>query len=229
MLTRSRCVSAPFSLRAVGIPSSPLVQGRYAGWFDVRTFGNRQWLHLWVILSVEMPPSADAPDLNLSSKSKKRLSKLFGGSSGPDESLTTPYPMPIPGETSPTGRHNAPYISAQFFKTPPNNRSSKASPQPQMPFLTITDVTQAFAVFPEVEAEVENSAMLKLEGKLMGEGLGSARRDEGWTLMIPVEQQGEGFVPGKRADMLRWLVGQSQPPLPRLSFTLHQLISQCLF
>lgn len=225
MSALSSLAEAPISrrFRAVGVPPSPLVNGRYAGWFDVRTFGGRQWHHLWVVLSIEPPPGSNgAPPLDHahSVKGKNRISKLFGGSSANDETHTTPYPMPVPGETSPTGRNGTarPVVSAQFFQTPPNNRNSKAAPQPQLPFLTITDVTQAFAVFPEVEAEVENSAMLKLEGKLAGEGLGAARRDDGWTLMIPMEQQDESFVPAKRNDMIRWLVGQSS------SFSLSPLL-----
>lgn len=102
-----------------------------------------------------------------------------------------------------------PVISAQFYTTPPKATLSRSPASSGLvPFLTVTDVTQAFAVFPEVETEIDNSAMFKLEGHLSGEAMGpSARRDEGWILMIPVEKEREsdGFVPGKRADMLKWL------------------------
>jgi len=70
-------------------------------------------------------------------------------------------------------------------------------------------------VFPEVETEIDHSAMFKVEGHLTGEAMGTAaRRDEGWILMIPMEREGETFTSGKRSDMLKWLAGK----LRRLSF-----------
>lgn len=219
-------------LRASGVPPPPLVNNRLAGWFDVRTFASRSWMHLWVVLSVNPPAGRPgSPDTNqqnqpATSKTKNRISKLFHSSSNSHE--INPYP-PIPGESSPTVGDNRrrstssaselgniPTVSAQFYRQPPKpagSRSSASAPGADLPFLTVTDVSQAFAVFPEVETEIENSAMFKLEAHLSGEGVGGAasRRDEGWVLMIPMEKNADSdvLVAGKRADMLKWLVGAS--------------------
>lgn len=117
--------------------------------------------------------------------------------------------------TSEFGSPTPQVVSAQFYRQPPLKQSSSSARSsvapPAAPFLTITDVFQALAVFPEVEREVENSAMFKIEGRLSGEGLGRVRRDEGWVLMIPMKEEdnGEGLSPAKRGDMLKWLAGQS--------------------
>lgn len=232
-----------FSIRSVGTPLPPLSQtnNRIAGWFDVRTFGSRSWSHLWVVLSVEGPPGTNShashPSLSNdpkvgAGKTKNRISKLFGGGASPPELTTTPYP-PVPGESSPTGMGpgrgsemslasvagGRPVVSAQFYTVPPKSTLSRSpASSGQVPFLTVTDVSQAFAVYPEVETEIDNSAMFKVEGHLAGEAMGpSSRRDEGWILMIPMEKEGELFTAGKRSDMLRWLAGESRPPRSSLA------------
>lgn len=106
-----------------------------------------------------------------------------------------------------------PVVSAQFYTFPPKSTVSRSPASSGLvPFLNVTDVSQAFAVFPEVETEIDNSAMFKVEGHLTGEAMGTAaRRDEGWILMIPMEKEGETFTSGKRSDMLKWLAGELVP------------------
>lgn len=173
---------------------------------------------------------------------KDREDKLSAG--------MTPYP-PAPGEGSPTNNTFAlgdtdgnlstqPTVKAQFYLAPPGmpipttaatrrtslstSQSSSAIAPPatsDKPILTLTDLHQAYAVFPETAFAVETSGMFKLEGAMRGDVLGRAgqKRAEGWCLMIPVERRGEEWVSGGKHEMLRWLAGQSFP-LTLLRFVL---------
>ena len=133
-----------------------------------------------------------------------------------------PSEMSLAGQAA--GGGGRPVVSAQFYTSPPKLTISKSPASSGLvPFLTVTDVSQAFAVFPEVETEIDHSAMFKVEGHLTGEAMGTAaRRDEGWILMIPMEKDGETFTSGKRSDMLRWLAGEFAFRFSSLSLLLRE-------
>jgi CCR4-NOT transcriptional complex subunit CAF120 len=73
------------------------------------------------------------------------------------------------------------------------------------PMLSMSTVTQAFAVYPERAELISRSTLIKVEGLLGDEptaGVMSCR--EGWLLIMP-ELEG-GF--GQSAEMLKWIVGE---------------------
>lgn len=70
--------------------------------------------------------------------------------------------------------------------------------------LTLKDLTQAFAVYPERPELISRSTLMKLEG-LLGdeETAGGMRGREGWLLVMPELEAGNT----QPSEMLKWLVG----------------------
>ncbi|KAG7089468.1 hypothetical protein E1B28_011153 [Marasmius oreades] len=81
-----------------------------------------------------------------------------------------------------------------------------ASPKPKdrkKPILTVNDITQAFAVYPERPELITRSTLIKLEGSLGAEELaGGMRGRQGWLLLMP---QSEGNL-SPAAEMLKWVI-----------------------
>jgi CCR4-NOT transcriptional complex subunit CAF120 len=76
------------------------------------------------------------------------------------------------------------------------------------PLLTIRDVTQAFAVYPEKPALIPHSTVIKIEG-LMGdeEMAGAFKSQEGWVHIRPgKELERRGLM-----EMLKWITGKYTP------------------
>lgn len=82
-----------------------------------------------------------------------------------------------------------------------------ASPKPKdkkTPLLTMTDVSQAFAVYPERPELITRSTLIKLEGTLGTEDLAVGMKGhEGWLLVMP--QLESDLSPA--AEMLKWVIG----------------------
>lgn len=123
---------------------------------------------------------------------------------------------------------NVPVVKASFYLAPPGTphpaaaASSLASrrtstsqaqqaPLPTQPVLVISDLHQAYAVFPETPAAVDASGMFKLEGAMRGDAVGASgrKREEGWCLLIPGDKRGEEWVGGGKREMIHWLTGAS--------------------
>jgi hypothetical protein len=123
---------------------------------------------------------------------------------------------------------NVPVVKASFYLTPPGTTStatvaassaasrqsslSQAQQRPQLPtqpVLVISDLHQAYAVFPETPAAVDASGMFKLEGAMRGDAVGASgrKREEGWCLLIPGDKRGDEWVSGGKHEMIRWLTG----------------------
>jgi CCR4-NOT transcriptional complex subunit CAF120 len=75
----------------------------------------------------------------------------------------------------------------------------------KVPVLTMREVTQAFAVYPEKPELIDKSTIIKLEGLMGGEALaGTMKNREAWMFVMP-EQTGENTHTG---EMLRWITGE---------------------
>lgn len=115
---------------------------------------------------------------------KKRMSNLFSR----DQSPTRP--------TSPS----KPIIS--MFIGPKPKEKKKA-------LLSVKDISQAFAVYPERPELISRSPLIKLEGLLGDEELAqSMKAREGWVLFMP---EIEGATGNQAVEMLKWVIGQLLP------------------
>lgn len=86
--------------------------------------------------------------------------------------------------------------------------SMYASPKPKdrkKSLLSVREVTQAFAVYPERPELITRSTLIKVEG-LLGdeETAGGMKSREGWLLIMPELEGGLG----QAAEMLKWVVGK---------------------
>jgi len=123
-------------------------------------------------------------------------------------------------------------VSNIFSSSPstPNNGSSVslpsksfvsiyASPKPKdrkKALLTITDVSQVFAVYPERPEMISKSTLMKIEGSFdKSEMAGSFNGTEGWAFLMPEGEKGNekgnekphpGAGGGLVAEMLKWIV-----------------------
>jgi CCR4-NOT transcriptional complex subunit CAF120 len=83
-----------------------------------------------------------------------------------------------------------------------------ASPRPKdkkHPLLTLREVSQAFAVYPERPELINRSTLMKLEGLIGDEEMaGTMKRREGWLLVMPELEAGNT----QASEMLKWLVGE---------------------
>ena len=78
------------------------------------------------------------------------------------------------------------------------------------PLLTLSAVTQAFAVYPERPKLVDHSALVKLEGVYGDEDMcANMKHREGWMLLMP-DLEGARSASG---EMLKWLIGGRAPCL----------------
>jgi CCR4-NOT transcriptional complex subunit CAF120 len=81
------------------------------------------------------------------------------------------------------------------------------SPKPKdrkRPFLTLRDVTQAFAVYPERPELINKSTLMKIEGTIGDEEVAMTMcKREGWILIMPELETG---VP-QANETIRWLIG----------------------
>jgi CCR4-NOT transcriptional complex subunit CAF120 len=121
-------------------------------------------------------------------------------------------------ETFPEIQHRR-RISSLFGRNnqqplPPPDRPLVAfypSPKPKdrrIPFLTLQNVTQAFAVYPERPELINKSTLMKIEGTIGGEEVAmTMRRREGWILVMPELDAG---VP-QANETIRWLIGTAAP------------------
>jgi len=79
------------------------------------------------------------------------------------------------------------------------------------PLLTVTDVTQAFSVYPDRVELINLSTLIKVEGRLGEQDYADAMRGrEGWMFMMP-EVEGDKLPP---IEMLKWVIGELCAFLP---------------
>ena len=160
---------------------STLQRGRMEGWVRIRVAGQTDWKRMWMVVSAAASPSeapgpsyADAGSSNMARK--KRMSSLFSR-----EQFEDLPPRPL--------------LSLYVSSKPKDKKK---------PLLTLRDVSQAFAVYPERPQLINRSTLMKLEG-LLGdeETAGGMRGREGWLLVMPELEAGNT----QASEMLKWLVG----------------------
>lgn len=163
---------------------STLQRGRMEGWVRIRVAGQTDWKRMWMVVSAGSPSEAPGPPYNdgvhpntASIARKKRMSSLFSR----EQSEDLP-PRPV----------------LSLYASPKPKDKKKA-------LLTLKDVTQAFAVYPERPELINRSTLMKLEG-LLGdeETAGGMRGREGWLLVMPELEAGNT----QASEMLKWLVGR---------------------
>ena len=161
------------------------------GWTRVRLAGQTDWKRFWMIVQVgagnqvmngENSSSSSVTDIT-SSPSISRRNRMSNFFSRIQEHH--------PSEPLPTK-------STIYMYDSPKIRDKRK------PAMTMTDVTQVFAVYPERPELISRSTLIKVEG-FMGddEATGTGGKD-GWILMMP---EVEGGKVGS-TEMLKWLVGE---------------------
>ncbi|KAG1835076.1 hypothetical protein EV424DRAFT_1551768 [Suillus variegatus] len=157
-----------------------LVRGRMEGWVLIRVAGQTDWKRMWMVISgsqtLYTEPGAPSTTTGTTPTPKKRMSNLFSRDHSPE-----PLPM-------------KPLLALY------------ASPRPRdkkHPLLTLREVSQAFAVYPERPELINRSTLMKIEG-LIGdeETAGTMKRREGWLLIMPELEAGNT----QASEMLKWLV-----------------------
>ena len=153
------------------------------GWVRIRVAGQTDWKRMWMVVTAASSSEAPGPSFGdgaspgtLNSARKKRMSSLFSREQSED--------LPL-----------RPLLSLYVSSKPKDKKK---------PLLTLKDVTQAFAVYPERPELINRSTLMKLEG-LLGdeETAGGMRGREGWLLIMPELEAGNT----QASEMLKWLVG----------------------
>lgn len=165
-------------------PRSSLIRGKLEGWVKIRLAGQTDWKRLWLVIqrgTVEGSNDGHGEPRPTSPTQprKNRMSALFSLPHSPQSA--------------------APQKPSLFFY------ASQKSKDRKKVVLTMHDVTQAFAVYPERPELISRSTLIKLEGFLGDEEIGGSMRSrEGWLLIMPELEVGKlaSF------EMLRWLVGE---------------------
>jgi len=147
------------------------------GWVRVRVAGQTDWKRMWMVVSGGDNTLEESPSRTDGAK-KKRIS-LFGRDPSPPRSSSM-----------------KPTIS--MFTSPKPKDKKKA-------FLSMCQLTQAFAVYPERPELISRSNLMKLEGQMGDEhAAGGMRGREGWWLVIPDVESGNN----QASELLKWVVGQ---------------------
>ncbi|KAH7097361.1 hypothetical protein BKA62DRAFT_451650 [Auriculariales sp. MPI-PUGE-AT-0066] len=162
-------------------PKPTLVKGRLEGWAKVRVAGQTDWRRLWMVVTAGY--TADRPSSPLAPPKKNRMSALFARSSSPPP---------------PDAEHLRPTIV--FFA---GNKGRERKQQ----ILSMTSVSQVFAVYPERPEMIPLSTLMKLEGILGSEdhAMGMKGR-EAWLLIMPESPDSASTSSVSALEMLKWIV-----------------------
>ncbi|WWC65133.1 uncharacterized protein I303_107747 [Kwoniella dejecticola CBS 10117] len=176
-------------------PPNDLVRGRMEGWVRVRVMGGTEWKRLYVVLSL---PGSDETSKDEEKKGRRR--SFFGiGDKEKDQPVQEPN----------TG------VAMATFYNEPRTAKNKTS---VTPVLTITNVTQAYAVFPERLEVMTQSNLFKVVGRVSGEMVTAEGRlrDSGWALLMPESldasagdkpHHGQPANVSPLANMMKWVTG----------------------
>ncbi|KAI6128981.1 hypothetical protein EDD16DRAFT_29450 [Pisolithus croceorrhizus] len=164
---------------------STLVRGRMEGWVRIRVAGQTDWKRMWMVVSAGSESSSELARASTNDSSRpvpveaprrKRMSNLFSRDHQEE---------PLP-----------PRSLLSLFASP-------KSKDKKQPLLTLKEVSQAFAVYPERPELINRSTLMKLEGHLGEEEMaGSMRSRQGWLLVMPELEVGNT----QPSEMLKWLV-----------------------
>lgn len=165
-------------------PRTTLAKGQLEGWAQVRVAGQTEWKKVWMVLSSVSQRGDPAPE---DKGSTPNISKecMFADNESENQPPTTKS-------------------SATFYL------SQKGKPR-RRAWLTLCEIVQAYAIYPETPEMIHKSPLLKVEGLMSDEGAGNMNGREGWVLIIPeVTDAGGGWA---ILEMLRWIVGQCSTPI----------------
>lgn len=162
------------------------------GWVRIRIAGQTDWKRMWMVVNAgnegvglpRLAPSGGGvggvPTPVTHVPKKKRMSNLFSR-----ENTTQQAAVPTKAMIS------------MYASPKPKDRKKS--------LLSVREVTQAFAVYPERPELITRSTLIKVEG-LLGdeETAGGMKSREGWLLIMPELEGGLG----QAAEMLKWVVGK---------------------
>ena len=168
---------------------SSLLRGRMEGWARIRVSGQTDWKRMWMVISAGSGSSSDLARSSSNDGSgrpstaeaprKKRMSSLFSR-----DHQDEPLPQ-------------RPLLALY---------ASPKSKDKKQPLLTLRELSQAFAVYPERPELISRSTLMKIEGHLGDEETGGSMRNrQGWLLVMPELEPGNT----QPSEMLKWLVGKS--------------------
>lgn len=160
-------------------PSS-LIHGHLEGWVRIRVAGQTDWKKVWLMVtsvSADAEPQIQGGVTSAAGR-KKRMSNFFNRDASPSRSGPSVTMISVYNSPKPRDRRRA--------------------------LLTMTQVTQAFAVYPERPELISKSTLLKIEG-LMGDedGAGAMKSREGWLLVLPELEPNTN----PSTEMLKWIIG----------------------
>lgn len=160
-------------------PKSTLVKGRLEGWCKLRVAGQTDWKRLWMVVTAGYSPDGSGRPTSPTPPAKKnRVSALFGRSSSPP----------------PDSEHLRPTLA--FFA---GNKGRERKQQ----VISVTSISQAFAVYPERPEMIAHSTLFKIEGVIGSEEQAAGMKGrEGWLLVMP-EAESERVA---ALEMLKWVV-----------------------
>ncbi|THV07320.1 hypothetical protein K435DRAFT_959906 [Dendrothele bispora CBS 962.96] len=176
------------TLSARDIPTT-LIRGRLEGWVRIRVAGQTDWKLVWMVISTG---SDGAPD---------ELGRVTSNGGAPHQTGGRPNTMKRMSNLF--GRDHSPQRNAGPSKPMITMYAGQKPRDRKKPILTMSDVTQAFAVYPERPELIQRSTLIKVEGTMGEEEIaGSMRTREGWLLVMP---QLEGNL-SPAAEMLKWVI-----------------------
>jgi CCR4-NOT transcriptional complex subunit CAF120 len=175
------------------------------GWARIRISGQRDWKKVWMVVQEGSGDPASDQDTAAATNGnaaahptvfrKRRVSNIFSSSSP-----TTP-------NASSVSLPSKAFVS--IYNSPKPKDKKKA-------LLTITNVFQVFAVYPERPELISKSSLMKIEGFLEdGDMAGKWKGREGWAFLMPEGENGSEKQPqagaagqggGLVAEMLKWIV-----------------------
>lgn len=192
------------------------MKGRLEGWVKVRVAGQTDWKRVWAIISARAGAPGSIPGTNGNTEGdgekrsvsptatlqkRNRMSSFFGSSS----SASSNRPSSPTQQQQPPSPQSGPATIALYASTKPKDRKT--------PLLTITDLTQAFSVYPDRVELINLSTLIKVEGKVgsgsgefasVGDNNSGGKGREGWMFLMP-EVDGGALPP---MEMLKWIVGE---------------------
>lgn len=169
-------------------PRTTLVKGQMEGWAQIRVAGQTDWKRIWMVLTAATTPQTP--------------SSSEGGQAPPSAPPTLSKSRRISSFLSGGGGHQMPvFKSSLTFYLSPKSRDKKK------PWLTVHDITQAFAVYPERPEMISKSTLIKVEGLMSDEeGAAAMKGREAWTLILPEIEGASGRI--GVMEMLKWIVGE---------------------
>lgn len=172
-------------------PDAPtsLARGKVEGWTRIRVSGQTDWKRAWMVVhagqrdtTIISPQSTtDASPPPTQRPKKRRISNIFS-----HEQNSQPPVGPL-----------QPIINVYAGPKPKERKKV---------LLSLTNVTQAFAVYPERPELISRSTLIKVEGLLGGEEMAQSMKSrEGWILVMPEIESASG---NQAMELLKWIIGE---------------------